>query len=163
MSVWDDQSLDDPVALKRVVLERLAVACQQSVDVQVLRDAQVDVRRDLADRLIVSLRSYVLAEQLASHTETASMRLPATWWDHWKLTHPRAARRWSRWVWQLAPPCMDTRTLTCTWDDRAVYPHTQLPPPDRRLGAVVFWRTAHSHLDHEDHHGSQTQGARPGV
>jgi len=135
------------VELERVVLERLQVAAQTAVTGEVLRDAAVDVRADLADRLIVSLRSHVLAEHLASHTETATVQVPATWWDHWKADHHELAHWWSRHVRPLAPPRRLTHTLTVHWDDWATFPSSTIAFDDDRLGPVVFLRQSRRSWD----------------
>jgi len=139
MALLPDPAVEGPeVELARVVLERLQVAAQAAVTGQLLRDAAVDVRADIADRLIVSLRSHVLAEHLASHTETATVEVPATWWDHWKADHHELAHWWSLNVRPLRPPRRVTHTLTVHWDDWAAFPHATIA--DDRLGAPVLWR-----------------------
>src|SRR6266567_2486695 len=109
-----DQALD----LESVALERLQVAAQATLTPQVLADAKLDVIRYTADQLLMRLESYVLAQHLADHTETATVRVPASWWDHWKDAHPRVlawsvrmcwtgkghhkprfGRRLTRWLW----------------------------------------------------------------
>lgn len=163
MAVWHDPNPASQMA--EPLLEWLKVKASTAVDLQVLRDAQVDVRPDIADRLIVNLRAYVLAEHLASTTQTDTLNVPATWWDHWKIDHPWAEDwslrifwsgkgrhrprfgRWlTRWLW-LRPAAYQARTLTTTWTERAIYPHATLPRADPRLGPAVLWRDATTHLE----------------
>jgi hypothetical protein len=114
-----------------------------------LEQADLTVVADhLSDMLVVKLQTYVLTEHLADHTQARTTLVPAGWLDHLKRDHPDAARRWSRWVWRLAPPTMRPIVLTVTWTDRAAYPQATLRlPPNPKLGPVVLWRTATSHLE----------------
>jgi hypothetical protein len=161
-SVWSPDRLSPtaPVDLGGAILERLQVACSASVMPQVVNDARVDVISDMVGRLTFRLSTYVLAERLASHTESATDQVPATWWDHWKHDHPRAltwslrlmwtgpgmsrprfGRRLTRWLW-LRPPGYQKRTLTVTWTDWATFPEATVPLPDPLLGRPVRWRTS---------------------
>lgn len=146
MAVWHDPN---PAAqLAEPLLEWLKVKASTAVDRQLLRDAQVEVLADVAGRLIFHLQSYVLAEHLDSHTQTAEVRVPATWWDHAKTEMPTWLWWWwNKRVWRFQPIRYRTRTLTATWTERAVYPHAILPLPDRRLGPAVLWRDATTHLE----------------
>jgi hypothetical protein len=152
MPAWVPDADPSPMMeLERVVLERLQVAAQTAVTRQLLASADLRMVGDqIADMLMVRLSSYVLAEHLADHTQTSTLHVPASWWDHLKISLPWGLEHWwNRWMWRLAPARYHARILTVTWTDRAVYPHANLPLPDRRLGPVVFWRTATTHL--EDH------------
>jgi hypothetical protein len=144
-----DPNPDPAVELERVVLERLKIAAAASVTREVLAGAGVRVVADhLTQQLMVKLESYVLAEHLADTTDTRTVQVPATALDHLKRDHPHAFAWWQRWVWLARPPRMAAITLTTTWTDRAAYPHARLAlPPHPKLGPVVLWRTALSHLE----------------
>jgi hypothetical protein len=166
-TVWSPDRFSDPtdrqVKLTSLVLERLRVAAAQSVTPQLLADADLELTADmLVGRLTYHLTTYLLAERLASHTESATDQIPASWWDHWKHDHPRVldwslrlfwagpglsrprfGRTLTRWLW-LRPPGYQTRTLTVTWTDWATYPQATIPLDDPTfgplLGKPVAWR-----------------------
>jgi hypothetical protein len=154
MALWDPGPAAQPgdtlpMQLERVVLNRIKVAAQAAVTRRVLEDADLQMVGDhLTDTLLVKLTSFVLAEHLASHTETATVRWPATSYDAWVYEHPRAYSWISRYIWRLPPARQASRTLVTTWTEQAAYPYAQLRvPPDPKMGPVVLWRTSTSHLE----------------
>jgi hypothetical protein len=167
ISVWSPDHFtarpveDRAVAFTGRVLERLRVAATQSVTGQLLADADLDVTADvMARRLSYHLTAHVLAERLGSHTETATDRVPASWWDHWKHDHPRVlgwslrlmwagpglsrprfGRRLTRWLW-LRPPAYAARTLSVTWTDWQTFPQSTIPVGTPNFGPPVAVRTS---------------------
>jgi hypothetical protein len=167
ISVWSPDTFSDPIEKDRAVaftsrvLERLRVATTQSITGQLLASADLDVTADvMAHRLSYHLTAHVLAERLASHTESATDRVPATWWDHWKHTHPwlhqaslrlmwsgagwhhpRFGRALTRWCW-IRPPDYQARTLTVTWTDWQTFPRSTIPVDDSDFGPPVALRTS---------------------
>ncbi len=72
----------DRLNLTRVELERRRVAAATYVSRHAHRDVMDDV---IYDRLMYRVESHVMANQLDAQTATAGARVPATWWQHFKL------------------------------------------------------------------------------
>jgi hypothetical protein len=132
----------DETQLQRIVLERLRFGAQQAISQETAHSLGVEVvANKVAQTLIVNVCGTLLAEWLGDHTESASERVPAGWWDHWKADHPRLVAWWRKWAWRrLREPRMRTVTLTTVWTDFATFPHSTYVVPSSQLGPVVFHR-----------------------
>ena len=108
-----------------------------------LHFAQYDVDHDRERQLLHHrLTAYVLTEHLANDTQTATMDVPADWWQHtkeawvtWAGGH-RLTRRAAEWVKHHWPVRCETKTLTVTWKRAATRPESRLPV--NRLGPVIY-------------------------
>lgn len=99
-------------SFETVLLERLRVGVQQAVSGELAHSVEVEAYADhITNSMIYQLTAHVLAERLPTETDRQAIPLsydvPATWWQHWKADHPRAAKRL-----RLKPVRMETHTRT---------------------------------------------------
>ena len=82
---------------KRVVLEQLQLAFWNTMPA-IGENAQVDIRQlsDSFDKILISVRSWILDGHKIDRIEPESIDFPATPWDFWKQEH---APKWfiERW------------------------------------------------------------------
>lgn len=138
------------MGISEVALSRLKVAVQSALSPSVAQSARFDVMQDIGERLVVQLRSYVLAEHLDSHTQTATETVkweePDGWREQWKQDHLDAYGWAIRWIARRKPVRMRSHQqqvrLSVTWDRYASFPESTIAMPDERLGAPVRLMTA---------------------
>jgi len=137
----DPSARDFDAKFRTVTLERLRIAAQATLSRQVLADAQFDLVRYTGDQLIAKLESYVLAQHLADTTETTKVWVPRSWWDHWKVDHPRLCGVLGHLPWFHPTPRYTAHRLTVTWHEYNAFPHNTIAFP-KGLGSPVLWRTS---------------------
>lgn len=139
-----DHPYDDEPFTSEVVLEWRKIGIVRPTDPDLPYglskprwDAELDLMRN---RMLVQLRSAVLAFRLPGHTatdqRTVSFKVPASPWQHWKLKHQDAW--WLRWLVARRPVrtevLAETVVLTAVWEDWATYPWQTVAPTDPKLG-----------------------------
>lgn len=120
-----------------ITLDRRLVAAKSALGPQMLDDLEVRTELDaMTGRLLVQLRSYVMAERVDEVREVVEVAYPATWWQAWKEAHPRAYRAL---VWPLTGhpvryTTVEREVVVGRW---AMFPENRRRyPPD--LGAPVY-------------------------
>jgi hypothetical protein len=129
----------DPYAPETRVLDvvKFGYTTQASIRFTELRD-------DIRQMMIHKLEAAVLTERLIDEDYTASTFVPASWWQHWKLDHPRLRRL----IWcseARRPVQMTERTLTVHLDRLALRPYSTIAMPT--LGPVVYHESAQHSWD----------------
>ncbi|GAA1281302.1 hypothetical protein [Saccharothrix xinjiangensis] len=121
---------------ERLTFEWMPLAHSTVVDLEAFRNlptavAQAEITRELdavAHRLVQKLRAFVMTKKLPGHTVTKRLtvrwQVPATWWDHVKLTY--ADTLWLAWFVRRRPARLVTRersvVFRATWGDMVTYP-----------------------------------------
>jgi hypothetical protein len=126
----------DPVLLREQCLEvvRFSVAQELSQHELVMTEVRLRDQLDLLGRgLVFELRSCILGSGRQTYRERLSW--PATWWDHWKVSH----LRWLHWLikrgWMRAPVYT---THEFTAEGRFVFPDIKGWFRDVHRGQVVI-------------------------
>ena len=92
------------------------------------------VEDPLADDLVHRLETVVLAEHVHDQQFVSEpVRVPATWWQHWKRDH---APRWAQRRW---PVRYQTFTLTVDLTRWIKYPWADIPVYPDRLGKPIIF------------------------
>lgn len=127
---------DPIIRTTQVALEQRKVGAA----LEVSRQASLSVRPDvLADRLLMQLESYVLAEKLVGDTKTVTgaIDFPSSPWQFYKQRH--AESWWLRWLVNRRPVRTTAHRYEryVTFERYAHYPRSTLRVPE--LGrAVIF-------------------------
>ncbi|MEV8439143.1 hypothetical protein AB0425_17350 [Actinosynnema sp. NPDC051121] len=121
---------------ERMTFEWMKLGGTTHVDLETFRGlppvlAQAEIERHLdrsAHGMVQRLRAFVLTKKLPGHTVTKRLtvqwRVPASWWDHFKLAH--ADTLWFGWWVRLRPAREVSRSRSvdfrATWSDMVTYP-----------------------------------------
>ena len=125
--------------MEQTILERVDVGNRTMVDMSVLRQS-LNVEQYMDDQLramVISIRGYVLAEEVDNRTTTVKFQLdiPANWWEHFKrdvlqrLFKGKLKLRFQRIV----------RVKSVTFRKLATYPKANIAIPE--LGTTIVYRT----------------------
>lgn len=102
--------------------------------------AKVHEYEDIALRqLVLSLEASVLAEKLVDEEVSETIQMPASWWQHFKLTncYLNLHRDWiMRYCAERWPVKFEARTLRARFTRYAVFPESTLRVPE--LGQPVI-------------------------
>jgi hypothetical protein len=135
---------DQPLSTEPHLLEQIKVATTRPIPVgdlpEFVRDqAMFKARMDeTTGRLVVSLSSYVLAEHLARETQTVTLRVPASWWQHFKRDVLYGSGRFRpTWVMRRWPARVRTLSREVTFTAWRAYPQASGIPKD--LGTPVLY------------------------
>lgn len=144
------------ITTEEMQLEYIKLGCSRAITREYLYDLEqptagttVEARYDaMCDTIVVSLIAEVLSEKLAEQehehwvkvTCRGETRVPASWWQAWKLEH---IEHWyARW---LRAPVMEVREVRCVGSKKvtlrveqfAGFPSTPIRTPERLRGPVV--------------------------
>lgn len=80
-----------------VLLHRMKVGMQTRVGASFLDSMRLEVFHDYLDDIVLKLRAEVLADKLPPDhvTESRTIKVPRSWWDHWKEEHQNSW--WAGW------------------------------------------------------------------
>jgi hypothetical protein len=98
-----------------------------------------ELKDDIRQMMIHKLEAAVLAERLVDENYSASTWVPASWWQHWKLDHPRL-RRLLFCSESRRPVQMTERVLTVHLERLGMRPYSTIALPN--LGPVVYYEQA---------------------
>jgi hypothetical protein len=96
----------------------------------------LEFHRDETFGLVERLTTRLLTHQLAADSETVTVRVPATWRDHFK--HQYAARWWARWLVRRRPARYTGQDVTVRLTRYATYPGADAAPRAAWLKTVVL-------------------------
>ena len=124
-------------------LEQLRVAVVAMVSEDLINDAawvasnaNLEILKDHTARaLVFRLMSHVLAEKLATDAETTELRVPATWWQHFKQDH---SRLFPKWYLRRRPVKMTGYKQTVSFRQYRTYPNAKIALPPDRFGQPVI-------------------------
>lgn len=112
MSLFDDlEQFREDLAARQFVLDQVRVRSQVPVESHLWSTLDIGVVEAAFGNLILSLDARVLQDNLppkevkTEHTVTTPP-VPATWWDHFKVTKLEANKWYWRWLGKLKPPRM---------------------------------------------------------
>lgn len=127
--------------LARVILDRLKFASQTRISHQVMQSAKLHAWEDIATRqLVLALEAEVLAEKLVSETIAAKTKVPASWWQHFKMTNcyiglgNDPVMRWFERKW---PVKYVDREVKVTFTRYAKFPEATIKVPE--LGRPIIF------------------------
>ena len=109
-------------------LQRRRVGARHRVSRACLHDLTVEVRDSLdflTNDLLISIEADVLSHHLGKQVQTDSHRVPATWWQHFKLE----AIKWGNPFFDPAKVRMNTITFVTQFDVHATYPELNMALP----------------------------------
>jgi len=115
-------------ALQTITLEWVRSASGLPLSRALLDQADLRVvAAEVGRHLVVTLAAHVLADQLPperfERAETVTLDVPATWWQMWKLQHPRLWRGWLAERWPVRSTVRErTATLAVDLTRYVTYP-----------------------------------------
>ena len=106
---------------KRVVLEQLQLAFWNTMPA-IGENAQVDIRQlsDSLDKILISVRSWILDGHKVDRIEPESIDFPATPWDFWKQEYA------PKWFLERWPVKMKTTVVNKNIHKHYVCPHINI-------------------------------------
>ena len=131
--------LPDSTEIKQRVLRREGVGAYRVISRYALDHARFELVEDEAHGLLVRLVSEVLRERFVSEVQTAELRVPATWWDHFKVDH---GHRWfmRRFV-RRFPVKWTVWSKRVYFDLYNTYPNADVNLPPGPLGRPIIYET----------------------
>ena len=129
----------DSAAIKRKVLQRERVSAYRMISRYVLDNAEYELIDHEAHGLMVQLVSEVLTERIVKETHDVSIDVPATWWQHFKLSYMnnRFMRRFIR----RYPVKLRAWSKTVFFDAKRLYPNADIPKQVTPLGRPIMFET----------------------
>lgn len=118
-------------------LEKIRVGLSQRVSPEFARTLEMEPWRidQFSTGVAMTVSAYVLGEKLGQTEEVARLKVPATWWQHWKHSHGPMwlTKRWPvRWQWVL---------VNYLRDDQITYPHARVLSTSEWGVGVYSWST----------------------
>ena len=131
--------IHDGPEITRRVLEREQIGTYRTISRYVLTNAKFKVVEDEAVGMMVELVSEVLTERIAKETHDVSIDVPATWWQHFKLSYMnnRFMRRFIR----RYPVKLRAWSKTVFFDAKRLYPNADIPKQVTPLGRPIMFET----------------------
>lgn len=94
-------------------------------------------RNNLFDDMLMRLSAHVLSDQLVSADEEVTLDVPASWWQHLKLSH---APEWFKRRW---PVVCATWRKDMHFERHRTYPEADVVLPREKYGHPVYVEAAH--------------------
>ena len=109
-------------AMQQFILEKTRLGMRLPVDsylIQSIRLSEHQFYEDMFRDMVYQLEAYVLQDKLPpvsveESTEVLTAPVPATWWDHFKVTKLEQNKWYWRWLGKLKPPLMQAESRTVT-------------------------------------------------
>lgn len=126
---------NDEILLKTITLEWQKYGLAQQVSAEFLTNIDIDIHRHmLFDTLLIRLTKMLLTDTLARDSYSADLRVPASWWQHWKEQH---GRTWlGPLIMQRWPVRYDVRTAVVEVHRFLGYPEAKIARDPGNLGPV---------------------------
>lgn len=127
---------DDEILTERVQLEWLKWVSAQAVSRELMSDLRLTVMQDhLFGSLLLRLEKQLLTHTFAMDRYEAELRVPASWWDHWKEAH---GRKWLGPWWMRRYP-VRTRNRTAYVEVKRMhsYPEAKIQVPEFGRPVIV--------------------------
>jgi hypothetical protein len=108
---------------KTLELEEIRFAITRRMDLRRIPNTQINVALDhMADEMVACMTRRIAAFPQQVQTDHSTVRVPATWFDHWKHEHPRLTR-----FLRLTAPKFRTIERKLSVTGRFVLPDFELP------------------------------------